>query len=563
MARKSRKNKLDNIVENVIVEPRFRTAIYARLSVEKNDRDTIDNQIAYCKDFIDNHLELSLTDVYADHGVTGTTFNRAEMNRLLADIKNQRINCLVVKDLSRFGRDYIETGIYLERIFPNLNIRFIAINENFDNYSENTSNEALMIPLQNMINALYAKDISRKICSTLQTNMRTGTFKPSSLPYGYQLNESRAMIIDEAVAPFIRLMFAWKLNGISSTAIVHRLNAMHIPTPMGQKTGNSSAWARGSLEKIFVNPCYVGDTILGKHRTAFYRGEARHKIENKDEWFVFPDTHEPIISRENFTKVQELLQHSTAEWNEKKAKTESIRGTFVDLFHDKIFCGDCQQKLYFTKKKMDYKGYETEKNLWYAHYICSAYAKSRENCHAHYIRQDVLNEHVLEIIQLQVKIGVDYEKLILKLKDTKEERSIKEKQNSNIQGLRLKASGVQGRIRRLYDDLTVGILTKEEYLFAKQSLYDELDGLNGALAEAVMRKKDFDSALSAENQWIHLMKSVSGAKDLTQELVNSVIEKVLVYDSSRIEIVMRYDDIYRLTKDIVDGLEKEKEKEKY
>ncbi len=556
MARKSRKNKLDNTVESVVAEPRFHTAIYARLSVDKNDRDTIENQIAYCKDFVDNHLELSLVDVYADHGVTGTTFNRAEMNRLLADIKNQKINCLVVKDLSRFGRDYIETGIYLERIFPKLGVRFIAINENFDNYSENTSNEALMIPLQNMINALYAKDISRKICSTLQTNMRTGTFRRSSVPYGYQFDGDRAMVIDETVAPCIRLMFQLKAEGNSSTDIVHRLNEMNVPTPMGQKTGSSSTWARGSLEKILTNTCYVGDTILGKHRTAFYRGEARHKIENEDEWFVFSDTHEPIVSREDFAKVQDLLQHSSSVWNEKKVKTEAVRETFVDLFHGKIFCGDCQQKLYFAKKKMDYKGYETEKNLWYAHYICSSYSKDRAKCHAHYIRQDVLNQQVLELIQLQVKICVDYEKLILKLKDTTAERSIKEKQNSNIQGLRLKISGVQGRIRRLYDDLTDGILTKEEYLFAKQSLYDELEGMNEALAEAVMRKKEFDSALSSENQWIHLMKSVSGAKELTQELVNSVIEKVLVYDRFRIEVVMRYDDVYRLTKDIVAELKK-------
>ena len=222
MARKSR--KITAAAEPVIeVQPTetFPTAIYARLSVENSGKsekvDVIANQIEICKSYIADRPYLDLIDTYIDNGHTGTVFDRPEFNRLINDIKTGRIKCLVVRDLSRFGRDYIETGTYLERIFPQIGLRFIAIKENYDSFDTDGSSESLMIPLQNMINALYSKDISRKVSTALKAQMEDGTFVKRNLPYGYKWDEEHSnMVIDEEAAQYVRLIFRWKIEGKSN-----------------------------------------------------------------------------------------------------------------------------------------------------------------------------------------------------------------------------------------------------------------------------------------------------------------------------------------------------------
>ena len=223
MARKSRKIAAAEPVCEAAPLQIFPTAIYARLSVENSGKsekvDVITNQIEICKSYISGCPYLDLVDVYVDNGRTGTVFDRPEFNRLITDIKSGRIKCLVVRDLSRFGRDYIETGTYLERIFPQIGLRFIAIKEHYDNFDTDGSNESLMIPLQNMINALYSKDISRKVSTALKAQMEQGTFQKRNLPYGYRWNEDHTnMVIDEETAPYVRLMFQWLCSSGKSRA---------------------------------------------------------------------------------------------------------------------------------------------------------------------------------------------------------------------------------------------------------------------------------------------------------------------------------------------------------
>ena len=320
MARKSR--KITAAAEPVIeVQPTetFPTAIYARLSVENSGKsekvDVIANQIEICKSYIADRPYLDLIDTYIDNGHTGTVFDRPEFNRLINDIKTGRIKCLVVRDLSRFGRDYIETGTYLERIFPQIGLRFIAIKENYDSFDTDGSSESLMIPLQNMINALYSKDISRKVSTALKAQMEDGTFVKRNLPYGYKWDEEHSnMVIDEEAAQYVRLIFRWKLEGKSNVYILDTLESMGAPTPEYQKRVNGTrkgdgysrnGWNRSTLPEILTNPHYVGDTVLGRSLRALYKGVRPHKIKDKDQWIVFPNTHEAIISREDFEKVQD------------------------------------------------------------------------------------------------------------------------------------------------------------------------------------------------------------------------------------------------------------------
>ena len=559
MARKSRKVAAvaEPIIEAVPAQI-FQTAIYARLSVENSGKsekvDVITNQIEICKSYIADRPYLDLVDTYIDNGRTGTVFDRPEFNRLMNDIKSGRIKCLVVRDLSRFGRDYIETGTYLERIFPQIGLRFISIKEQYDNFDNDGSNESLMIPLQNMINALYSKDISRKVSTALKAQMEQGTFRKRNLPYGYKWNDERSnMVIDEDSAKFVRLMFQWKIEGWSIPSILDALDRMGAPNPearkreVGTRDGDPSSytgWYSSTLYSILTNPHYVGDTVLGRSMKAIYKNIPSHNVKDKDEWIVFPDTHEAIISRENFQKVQDIMNAASEARQTKMQKSEEIRATLVNLFEGKIVCADCGRKMYFHRKRID----KDKRGRWYAYYECSTSVSRRyEHCTSHYTRQDKLEADVLAAIQLQVKAALDYDKLLGKLRGSEGEKSIRDKLNATISSLNLKLGGVSKKRTRLYEDFAEGLLDEEEYTFAKKSYDEQYADLSRRLDEAVQRRSKFSEAMSVDNKWITLMKSVSTAEQLSQDLVDESVELVKVHDDGSVELVMKYGDIYALT----------------
>lgn len=559
MARKSRKTTpaVEPVVEAVPLQI-FPTAIYARLSVENSGKsenvDVIANQIEICKSYIADRPYLSLVDTYIDNGHTGTVFDRPEFNRLMTDIKSGRIKCLVVRDLSRFGRDYIETGTYLERIFPQIGLRFIAIKENYDNFDTDGSNESLMIPLQNMINALYSKDISRKVSTALKAQMEQGTFQKRNLPYGYRWNEEHTnMVIDEETASYVRLIFRRKIEGWSMPMILDELDRLGAPNTElrkrqnGTRTGDGCSckgWHKSTVYGILTNPHYVGDTVLGRSMVAIYKGIKSHNVKDKDEWIVFPNTHEAIISREDFQKVQDIMNAASEARQTKMQKSEEIRATLINLFDGKIFCADCGKRMYFHRKKVD----KRKDGGWYAFYECSTYVGRRyEHCTAHYIRQDRLERDILAAIQLQVKAALDYDKLLDKLRGSEGEKNIRDKQNALITSLNLKLSGVSKKRTRLYEDFAEGILDEEEYTFAKKSYDEQFADLSRRLDEAVQRRSKFNEAMSVDNKWITLMKSVSTATQLSQELVDESVELVKIHEDGAVELVMKYGDIYALT----------------
>lgn len=559
MARKSRKTTpaVKPVVEAAPLQI-FPTAIYARLSVENSGKsenvDVIANQIEICKTYIADRPYLSLVDTYIDNGHTGTVFDRPEFNRLMNDIKSGRIKCLVVRDLSRFGRDYIETGTYLERIFPQIGLRFIAIKENYDNFDTDGSNESLMIPLQNMINALYSKDISRKVSTALKAQMEQGTFQKRNLPYGYRWNEEHTnMVIDEETASYVRLIFQRKIEGCSMPMILDELDRLGAPNTElrkrqnGTRTGDGCSckgWHKSTVYGILTNPHYVGDTVLGRSMVAIYKGIKSHNVKDKDEWIVFPNTHQAIISREDFQKVQDIMNAASVARQTKMQKSEEIRATLINLFDGKIICADCGKRMYFHRKRVD----KRKDGGWYAFYECSTYVGRRyEHCTAHYIRQDRLERDVLAAIQLQVKAALDYDKLLDKLRGSEGEKNIRDKQNALITSLNLKLSGVSKKRTRLYEDFAEGILDEEEYTFAKKSYDEQFADLSRRLDEAVQRRSKFNEAMSVDNKWITLMKSVSTATQLSQELVDESVEMVKIHEDGAVELVMKYGDIYALT----------------
>ena len=563
MARKSR--RLSETLESGRQSENTRiyaTAIYARLSVENSGKDddgaALETQIAVCEEYVRTCPYLRQTDIYADNGRTGTVFDRPAFNRLMDDIRSGRITCIVVRDLSRFGRDYVETGTDLEHIFPQFGVRFISVKENYDSHATDGSNESLMIPLQNMINSLYSKDISRKVSASVRTQMENGSFRWRKIPYGYKWDESRSNIVpDERTAGYVRNIFQWKLEGLSVTAILDRLEEAHAPIPETLQRVNSMegvntmCWSASTIHGLLKNPAYCGDFMVGRTRKAIYAGMYERKRTGQDEWYVTRDAHKPIISREAFDRVQAIMKTASDARRAKMGQSREVRSTLVNLFEDKIFCADCGKRMYFHRKKID----KDKRNRWYAFYECSTAATRRTvTCTSHYIRQDTLEGKVLNAIKLHNQVALDYEVLIEKLQSTAREKNLRSQLNNAVKSVSMKLRGVSEKRSKLYDDYADGTLDEQEYIFAKAAYDKQWEQLNTQLDELTERRSTYVEVMSPNNRWIRMMKGIQTAERLSQELVDHAITQVLVHVNGDIELCFKYHDIFNLTKACIDRL---------
>lgn len=563
MARTSRKKNTEESVQVATPSQVFPAAIYARLSVENSGKDdegaALENQIAVCEEYIKTCPHLQLIETYSDNGRTGTVFDRPAFNRLMDDIRGGRIKCLVVRDLSRFGRDYVETGTYIERIFPQLDVRFISVKENFDTFATDGSNESLMIPLQNLINDLYSKDISRKVFTALRIQMENGEFRWRKLPYGYMWNEDRTHIIpNEATSPFVRSIFAWKLEGLSVPQILDRLEAANAPIPEtlqrvdGNMDGvNTVCWSKSTLFGVLKNPAYVGDFAVGRTRKAIYAGLKATQIKDPAEWYVTSDAHEGLVTREIFQAVQHMLEQAADERKGKMEKSKASREALIDLFDGRIFCADCKKRMYFHRHKID----KDKRGRWLANYECSTYTGRRAvRCTAHRIRSELVEEKVLRALQLHIQVALDYELLISKLNESNADRRIRREFDKNIQSVTLKLRAVSQKRTRLYEDFADGILSDEEYAYAKTSFDGRWEVLNRQLDELTARRSQYSETMSGENRWIRQMKSVEVTDMLTQAIVDAMIETVFIHENKVVEIIFKYHDIFKQTEEYLEEL---------
>lgn len=556
MARKSRKTQAQNkpVAEVKKEAAALPTAIYARLSVENSGKDddgnSLQNQIAVCKDYLEGCPYLRLTEVYSDNGKTGTVFDRPAWNRLMEDVRAGKVQCIVVRDLSRFGRDYVETGNYLEKIFPALGTRFISVKEGFDSFTCGGSMESLSVSLQNLVNAIYSRDISKKVSTALRAQMETGTFRNRHLPYGYLWNEDKtAYVIDEEAAAIVRRIFQWKLQGVSLYRIIDQLKAEGIESPerrkrrVGTRTGDNiqgEGWCPSTIRGILQNRAYIGELICGKSETAIYKGLKKH-ITERDNWIVVSDAHTPIVSTADFEAVERQMREDSAHREDRMEWSADIRAGMVDLFDRKIFCADCGKRMYYKRQRVCGCKEVTFRGV----YDCSTHVRrGHETCFKHAIRQDALNEKVLNIIRDQFRVALDYEKLLKTMRGGAGETSIREKHRAVVSSIQLKLNALKKKRAGLYESYAEGILNEEEYAFAKQTYEGQYEALSRLLDEAVERRERFLESISPENKWLAMMRDASGMTELTQELVDAIIEKVLVYGEGRIEVVLNYNDVF-------------------
>ena len=553
MARKSRKAQAQPVAEVKKETAALPTAIYARLSVENSGKDddgnSLQNQIAVCEDYLDGCPYLRLAEVYSDNGRTGTVFDRPAWNRLMDDVRTGKVQCIVVRDLSRFGRDYVETGNYLEKIFPALGTRFISVKENFDNFTCGNAMESLSVSLQNLVNAIYSRDISKKVSTALRAQMETGSFRNRNLPYGYLWNEDKtAYVVDEEAAAVVRQIFEWKLREVSVYTIVERLKAGGIESPerhkrrAGTRNGDNiqgEGWCPSTIRGILQNRAYIGEMICGKSETALYKGLKKHVTET-DKWIVVPDAHPPIVSISDFEAVERQMREDSAHRETAMEWSADIRAGMIDLFAGKIFCADCGKRMYYKRQRIQCKGV-----VFRGVYDCSTHMRrGHGTCFKHAMRQDALNEKVFNAIRDQLQVALDYERLLLAMRGGAGEASVREKHKAAVASVKLRLNALKKKRAGLYESYVEGILNEEEYAFAKQTYEEQYEALNRLLDEAVERRERFLASISPDNKWLTMMRGAAGMTGLTQELVDAIIEKVLVYGGGRIEVVFNYNDVF-------------------
>ena len=517
----------------------YNACIYARLSRDDGDKlesDSIINQKALIRDFLSKHPEIHAVSEKTDDGYSGVNFDRPAFQEMMEDIRSGKINCVVVKDLSRFGRNYIEAGNYIERVFPFLGVRFIAINDNYDSLDRNQS-DSLIIPFKNLINDAYCKDISVKIRSQLEIKRKKGQFIGAFAAYGYLKDEEdhNKLVVDKYASEIVRAIFKWKIQGMSQGRIANKLNMQGVLCPMEYKLSlgmkvqtnfrvhKKALWSSKVVTRILTNEIYTGVLVQGKVGTPNYKIK---KIMPRDEadWIWVEGVIPVIIDRDMFDSVQMILAKDI-----RIAPEEDV----VYPLSGFVRCADCGQNM--VRKSYNAGGKA------YSYFICST-RKAGKGCSTHSISEEKLTDVVLQMVTKQIESVCEMEKML----DIVE--SLPEKQanvfNYDAQVVRLKEEIERNKSfkLKLYENLQEGLIGQDEYFLFKKSYAAKI-----AEAEAAIRaiEDEREQAVSRNRDslsWMETFKKYRNITSVNRSMVVDMIRQVNVFEGGRAEVVFRHAD---------------------
>jgi DNA invertase Pin-like site-specific DNA recombinase len=560
MARKSRKNIVETTV--IAVEKVYNAAIYARLSGEdkraireSRESDSLENQIYLIKQFAEKRPFLNVCGVYSDFCETGTNFDRPGFTEMMDEVKAGQINCIIVKDLSRFGRNYIETGNFLEKIFPYLGVRFISINDNYDTANPYNNSETLAIALKSLIHDIYAKDISRKVSAAIEIKQKKGEFIGSRAPYGYikSPDNKHKLIIDEEAAVIVRNIFKWKLEGIGYKQIILNLTDLGIAPPnkysylkgfsKNRKYAEQTLWVIPTIISILKNPVYIGCLARGKIKTRLSQGLSPRKT-SPDEWIIIHDTHEPIINKAIFDKVQVRLKGINREYHEKLGKSKYYTNP-ENIFLRLIRCVDCGKNL--IRKKTDNGNGE----IFYT-YCCPTHTSYSERvCTKKSIGEKILMKSVFGHIQNEIKLFIRTEDIVKKLQNSKREKSRVKTLKEQIAELKRDIQKKSNRLDALYGDYADEILSKDEYLFAKAKYTEELRLFKLKLDELTEQERLYSKSFISDNKWINALSKWQSESQLSHKMLTELVDHIEISEYNKIEVFFKHKDGYAKLQELI------------
>lgn len=529
---------------------KFYVAMYLRLSREdsvkesqngmpKAESNSIGSQRELIRLFINEQSDMELYDSYVDDGYSGSNFDRPEFKRMIRDIESGSVNCVVVKDLSRFGRDYIESGRYLEKIFPTLGVRFIAITDHYDSFLDDIGERQIVLPVKNFINDSYCRDISAKVKSQLAVKRRSGECLAPFAVYGYQkaAGNKNKLVVDDYAAEIVRRIFLWKIEGMAVSAIAKKLNELHILSPKEYKkstglnynggfSGSSDTqWSSSSVKRILTNEIYLGHLLQGKTEKINYK--VKKSIQKpREEWVRVENTHEPILSAGDFEIVQNLLRTDG-----RISPKSKVLSPFMGL----LFCGDCGEQM--IRRRIRYK------NTDRVYYICST--KNRgEGCSRHSIEENTLKELVQVAVSRYANNFLQQKKLFEEAKEKEINFEAVLGCQKEIERLKKEQDKYCCLCAGLYEDLQQNIVTKEEFERLRGAFQKKAKRLSKSQEEQEkLIQKMLCSSVFYAGRLAEFQSSLK-LEDIDRHTLTSLVKRIYVYENKRIEIAFYFQDEY-------------------
>ncbi|MBQ8526220.1 MAG: recombinase family protein [Clostridia bacterium] len=514
----------------------YHVALYIRLSKEDENEgpsESVTNQKSLLNEFVENH-RLSVYDTYIDDGWSGTSFERPDFQRMIADIEEKKVNMVITKDLSRLGRDYIMTGHYMERYFPEKRVRYISLLDGIDTGVESTAND--ITPFRAIMNDMYAKDISKKIKSVKRDKQRKGQFIGGKALYGYKLHptEKNKIIIDEKAAPTVRHIFGMALDGMSCRQIAVKLNEQGIPTPAqyaGLTISNpgpySGQWSSERISDMLQNETYIGNMVQGRTVKISYKSKKCLK-QARENWVVVENTHEPIIDRETFHKVKMLVN----------SRKHTRNRTYDFLLKGLIFCHECGYPLAVLNRKN-----AAGEDVLY--FVCRTYQRFTKSgvCTSHTIKEETVTKAVLEKVREVCEAYLNPKEMLPVAQEAVAEADKAENYETEIQLLQNKIDVLTVNLDKMYMDKLNGLLSESDFERIYQRIKTERNTLEEKLKELNEQKQ---RPINSSDRAKELVQSFIESAFTSREVLVSLIERVELTEDKKIIIKFRFKQLEQI-----------------
>lgn len=524
----------------------FKVAMYIRLSREDGDKEessSVTNQRNIITRFINENDNFIIVDEYVDDGYTGTNFNRPAFQRMIKDIEKGKINTVITKDLSRLGRDYIDTGRYVQRYFPENRVRYIALLDGIDTLEDAGMND--IAPFKSVINDMYIKDISKKITSALKERKTAGNFLAVTAPYGYKKNPENKyqLVINEEEAKVVRYIFRLYLQGNGLTKIAKILTEEEIPVPgisrnigTTRKTKLYNCWKQTTISRILKNPVYIGNLEQFKRKKVNYKSKKRVSVPKEDRVICY-NTHEPIIKKEDFDEVQKII-------TENKAFSKSTKHDY--LFKGFLYCADCGAKLYLTYSDYAYKKYGEYRYTT----VCYTYSKYYNQCSRHSNSIPILEKILIENIKkvCNAYLNRDLEKELIEMVEKENKRNVLEQEyNKKIDNIETKIEDLNLCIRNLYMDKVKNVITEKDYIELSKNFTQERDKLINEKEELLKLSTNLKNDNNNKEEIEKVAKEFVSLKKPTKELLSRLIDKVTISEDNIITIYFKFKELTEIS----------------
>jgi len=531
-------------IEEIISNPhivRWKLGEYIRLSKEdlnrgKDDSNSVVNQKRLLDDYYKQHMEdfESVGEPYVDDGYTGTDTNREGFQKLLADIYAKKINCVIVKDLSRLSRNYTDAGSLIENLFVRMNVRFISLAEGIDSFLNPDSVSNLIVPITNVMNDNFCYQTSKKIRQVFDYKRRKGEFIGGFAAYGYMKDpkDNHALVIDEEAAAVVRNIYTWFIDGMSKNAIVRKLNSHGVLCPSEYKKSkglnyqnphaeNKPLWSSKTVGDILKNRLYVGDMVQGRYRVKSYKIHTLEQVP-ENEWYIVENTHAPIIEREIFEKIQQLLKRDTRTAPQQKR---------LYLFSGFLRCADCGKAMTRSKVK------DT------VYYFCRTYKdQSKTACTKHSIKHNRLEAAVLYAIQQQVYLAVNYSNTIARINTAPQQKSQSIRLDALIEEKEKELTKIMRYKQSIYQDWKDKEITHSDYLHMSEDYERQISAVNRVLDNLNADRAELENGIDTENPFLAAFKKFENIDKLTREVLIELVDHIKVHENGNISVKLRFAD---------------------